>query len=291
MQKIIDILSSKKIRIGIFIAFLIIFIIVIFSLMNNNSTEEEQPQEENPTPEKINITTELEEEMTKKIKELQNNYYCDIFSDATAYKNDCMYRKELIKRSDLSEEYRIYSLVLAMNDALEEKNNYIVGNIIVDNFNFTNTQFINYSELEKEYNSLYGDAGDIKVSVVNEMQVFPYIKYDESRKKIYYQTTGGTPNNPTTNQVVNYISNIESDSNNVYVFVSIAYLSQNTDKTYNVYTDRERANLVKSITEDNLKNDQVITTTDFEKFPEYKYTFTKDESNWELAFNQVELVK
>lgn len=288
MKILTELLNDKKTKMIIIAVLAVIFVIIMACSMMNSKKEEPAP--ENTQPEKIEITSEIEEELTKKIKELKSYYYCDIQTTTEKYRNDCMYRNAKTEVGKLSEEYRIYALVLAMNNAMDKKTNYIVGNIIVDNFKFNNTQFIDYSVLEKEYLSLYGENNTFTPSVVNDMNIFPYMKYDETRKKMLYQTTGGTPSENNKNEVVDYINDFESDETNVYVYVSVAYVSPLDSTTYAVYKDKERASLTKKVTSEVWNEGNVITTKDFSNYPEYKFTFTKEEATGNLIFKQVELV-
>lgn len=286
MKIIIELLNDKKKKMLIIAVLVIIFIIIMALSMMKNKNEEPIP--ENTQPEKIEITSEIEEELTKKIKELKNAYYCDIQTTTEKYRNDCIYRKEKTTVEELSEEYRIYSLVLAMNNAMEKKTNYIVGNIIVDNFKFNNTQFIDYEVLKQEYLSIYGENSTFNPLMVNDMNIFPYMKYDESRKKMLYQTTGGTTSENTKNELIDYINDFESDETNVYVYVSIAYVVPLNSTTYEVYKDKERTSLVKKITSESWNEGNIITTKDFSIYQEFKFTFAKEETTGSLLFKQVE---
>lgn len=204
--------------------------------------------------------------------------------------NDCLYRKDLTLASDLSEEYRIYSLTLAIDELMEDKNNFIVGKIVVDNFQFTNTQYLEHDKLEQEYHELYGQNESVNIEAVNSLNKFPYVKYDATRKKIFYQTTGNKKET-STSEVIEYLNRLESDQNNVYAYISIAYTSTSTPNTLGVYTDKEKTNLYHNISISDYKKDEIIDENNYQLFKEYKFTFTKEEDTENLIFKQVELVK
>ena len=160
--------------------------------------------------------------------------------------------------------------------------------LIVGGINFRYTQEFSKKELEEEYRKLYGED-TINYLELNDMTRFPYIRYDESREKIFYQTTGENIE-ITPNEVIEYINDYESDEQNVYVYVSTAFLAPTGSGTYGVYSDYSRQNLVKTFYNASFDRNNIITKDNYQTFDSYKYTFTKNESN-NLVFKQVELVQ
>lgn len=279
-----NLLNNKKTKIIIVGVLIIIFIIIMAVTMSKSSTEQ-QPIEQTPT--KIELTNELIKEMDRKVSLLRYGNYCEIGTN-NEYMNGCLYRQDITTVNDLNNRYRLYTLVLALDNAMESKINYVVGNIIVGGINFRYTQEFSKKEFEEEYKKLYG-KDTINYTELNEMTIFPYIRYDETRQKIFYQTTGEKIE-ITPNEVLEYINDYESDEQNVYVYVSTAFISPTGAGSYGIYSDYSKQNLVKTMNNASFDRNIVITKDNYQTFSNYKYTFTKDEKG-NLLFKQVELIK
>lgn len=276
--------SNKKIKFIILGILIIIFIIVMFVSMSKKS-DNQNPTEQTPT--KIELTDELIKEMDRKITLLRYGNYCEIGTN-NEYMNGCLYHQNLTKVEELNNRYRLYTLVLALDNAMETKINYVVGNIIVGGINFRYTQEFSKEEFEEEYNRIYGE-GTIDYNELNEMTIFPYIRYDETRSKIFYQTTGEKIE-ITPKEVIEYINDYESDEQNVYVYVSTAFIAPTDSGTLGIYADYSRQNLIKTLTNTSYDKTTIITKDNYQNFSNYKYTFTKNKSGT-LIFKQVELVE
>lgn len=277
-------LSNKKTKLIIVGVLIVIFIIVMIISMSKNQSK---PTPVEQTPTKIELTDELIKEMDRKITLLRYGNYCEIGTN-NEYMNGCLYRQNITTVEDLNNRYRLYTLVLALDNAMESKINYVVGSIIVGGINFRYTQEFSKKEFEEEYNQIYGE-GTINYNELNEMNIFPYIRYDETRSKIFYQTTGEKIE-ITPNEVIEYINDYESDEQNVYVYVSTAFIAPTGAGAYGVYADYSRQNLVKTLTNSSYDKTNIITKDNYQSFDNYKYTFIKNESG-ALIFKQVELVK
>lgn len=277
------ILKDKKIKIIIILILVAIFIIAMISSMSKN--KEEQPTQDD-TPTKIELTTELTKELDRKVSLLRYGNYCEIGTN-NEYMNGCLYRQNITTAKELNNRYRLYTLVLALDNAMDSKINYVVGNIIVGGINFRYTQEFSKQEFEEEYKDLYGED-TINYNELNDMNLFPYIRYDETRKKIFYQTTGEKIE-ITPNEVIEYINDYESDEQNVYVYVSTAFVSPTGSGSYGIYADYSKQTLVKTIQNASYDKNNIITKENYQSFDTYKYTFTKNEKE-SLIFKQVELI-
>ncbi|MGN1371283.1 MAG: hypothetical protein ACI4XM_03305 [Candidatus Coprovivens sp.] len=277
------ILKDKKIKIIIILILVVIFIIAMISSMRKNK-EEQSPQDETPT--KIELTNELTKELDRKVSLLRYGNYCEIGTN-NEYMNGCLYRQNITTAEELNNRYRLYTLVLALDNAMESKINYVVGNIIVGGINFRYTQEFSKQEFEEEYKDLYGED-TINYNELNDMNLFPYIRYDETRKKIFYQTTGEKIE-ITPNEVIEYINDYESDEQNAYVYVSTAFVSPTGSGSYGIYADYSKQTLVKTIQNASYDKNSIITKENYQSFNTYKYTFTKNEKE-SLIFKQVELI-
>lgn len=252
------------------------------------SEKESKPEE--PTieePQNITITDELKNDINRKIQLLKSSDYCELTGVKNTYKNDCLYRSNKTVASELSDEYRLYNLVLGLDNLMTKKNNYIVGNLYIDKINFQDTQFINHQDLEKEYKNLYGNTLEFTPEFVNNVESFPYVKYSADYKKVFYQTTGNKISN--NNEIIEYISDYESDEKNIYVYVSIAYIYQADIYTKKVFTNSERTNLITTIQTKEYDKNKIIDVDNYKKFKSYKYTFTKEDNNENFIFKQVEI--
>ena len=277
------ILKDKKIKIIIILILVAIFIIAMISSMSKNK-EEQSPQDDTPT--KIELTTELTKELDRKVSLLRYGNYCEIGTN-NEYMNGCLYRQNIATAKELNNRYRLYTLVLALDNAMDSKINYVVGNIIVGGINFRYTQEFSKQEFEEEYKDLYGED-TINYNELNDMNLFPYIRYDETRSKIFYQTTGEKIE-ITPNEVIEYINDYESDEQNVYVYVSTAFVSPTGSGSYGIYADYSKQTLVKTIQNASYDKNNIITKENYQSFDTYKYTFTKNEKE-SLIFKQVELI-
>lgn len=277
-------LSNKKTKLIIVGVLIVIFIIVMIASMSKNQNN---PTPVEQTPTKIELTDELIKEMDRKITLLRYGNYCEIGTN-NEYMNGCLYRQNITTVEELNNRYRLYTLVLALDNAMESKINYVVGNIIVGGINFRYTQEFSKKEFEEEYKQIYGE-GTINYNELNEMNIFPYIRYDETRSKIFYQTKGEKIE-ITPNEVIEYINDYESDEQNVYVYVSTAFIAPTESGSYGVYADYSRQNLIKTLTNSSYDKTAIISKDNYQSFDNYKYTFTKNESG-ALIFKQVELVK
>lgn len=277
------ILKDKKIKITIILILVAIFIIAMISSMSKNK-EEQSPQDDTPT--KIELTTELTKELDRKVSLLRYGNYCEIGTN-NEYMNGCLYRQNITTAKELNNRYRLYTLVLALDNAMDSKINYVVGNIIVGGINFRYTQEFSKQEFEEEYKDLYGED-TINYNELNDMNLFPYIRYDETRSKIFYQTTGEKIE-ITPNEVIEYINDYESDEQNVYVYVSTAFVSPTGSGSYGIYADYSKQTLVKTIQNASYDKNNIITKENYQSFDTYKYTFTKNEKE-SLIFKQVELI-
>lgn len=282
MKALLDLLSSKKVKLLIVGILVLVLLVVLISGMTKNE-EQQTPTPTGPT--KIELTNELVKEMDRKVSLLRYGNYCEIGTNSE-YMNGCLYRKNLTTASDLNNRYRLYTLVLALDNTMESKINYVVGNIIVGGINFRYTQEFSKKEFEQEYKELYGE-GTINYTEINEMTRFPYIRYDETRQKIFYQTTGENIE-VTPNEVIEYINDYESDEQNVYVYVSTAFIAPTGSGSYGVYADYSRQTLIKTLNNASFDRNSIITKENYQSFNTYKYTFTKNEAG-DLVFNKVEL--
>lgn len=278
---------NPKLLFLIIIVVLVIIVTIVFISSLKREETSIPPTEQTPT--KIEITDELMLELNRKVKLLKYNNYCEIGTNENYFMYDCLYRQEITTIDDLSETYRLYTLVLSLDKNMESKINYVVGNIVVDNYKFRYTQQFTIDEFNQEYENLYGDSSSLTYSLLNQVPNFPYVKYDSTRNKIFYQTTGENIE-VSANEVIEYVSDYETDETNVYVYVSTAFIAPTGQGNFGVYADYNKTTLIDTEPSASYNKETIITKENYNKFNTYKYTFTKNESG-ALIFKQVELVK
>ena len=283
MQKVLEILSDKKIKLYLIIGLVLLFVIILIFSLSKKDSKEPQPTEEDY----IEASEKLQAELFKKVKELRYGDYCEIKTTNNIFNEDCLYRKERTTSKDLSEAYRIYTLVLTLDDS---NNNGIVGNIVVDGYTFpAGTRFVNLEDFDKAYYSLYGRTTTYDPLSANNINVYPRMKYDTKRQKFYYQTEGNEEE-PRLDKTLEYLENIESDNHRVYLYVNVAFVSYEEDNIIRVYEDRSKKRVVETLTKDTYTDEKAINDINHYSFKEYKYTFYKETESNNLIFEQVELI-
>lgn len=280
-------LTNKIIIITIIIFLVIILILLLSSLTSNNEKTNEPPVENNP---KIELTEELKSNLDRKVQLMKYKDYCEIKSNSIIYSNGCLYQQEITTIEELSETYKLYTLILSLDNIMETKINYVVGDIKVEDITFRYTQQFSTKEISTEYEKLYGSSKDISYSSLNTITTFPYVRYDSSKEKIFYQTTGETTID-NSNEVIEFISDYEVDEKNAYIYVSTAFISPTGKGDFGVYADYNKTTLIDTEPSRSYNKEKTITEKNYQQFNTYKYTFTKDESTNNLIFKQVELVK
>lgn len=285
-------MENKKTKINpklIILICIILLLILVIIMLVSGSKEEKKQTPTTPASTKIELTNDLMAELSRKVKLLKYNNYCEINNNINYFMYDCLYRQEITTIDDLSDTYRLYTLVLAKDKNMESKINYVVGNIVVDNYKFRYTQQFTIDEFNKEYESLYGDSSNLDYSLLNQVPNFPYVKYDSTRNKIFYQTTGENIE-VSANEVLEYVSDYETDETSAFVYVSTAFVSPTGQGNFGVYADYNKTTLIDTEPSASYDKEKIITKDNYSKFNTYKYTFTKNESG-NLVFKQVELVK
>ena len=289
MNKILDLLKDKQIKRLLIIILVILIVVIIVAVMAKSSKKEEPAPA--PEPTNIEITDKIKKDVTTKIHELKYMDFCEINPTITnTYRYDCLYRNDRVLASELSDKYRLYTLVLGRDTTLGERNNYIVGTIRVGSFVFNNAQYFKTDEIKKEFLNIYGENANFNPASINEITSFPWIKYDPESERIYYQTTGQEVKK-YANEVAEYISKIDSDLVNVYVYVNVGFVNTKDYKSMDIYVDRDRTKLGISVERKEYNRETVINKDNFGTFKQYKYTFEKEESTNNLIFKQVEKVE
>lgn len=260
--------------IGLVIVLIIALVIVIQNkLKEADANEPQQPQE-------IVLNDELKEKLANHIYELSYGSYCDI-PTSHEYSGDCIYRNDVTKLENLSVTGRVYSLVLAKGS--KKDNNKMVGTIIVNGHSFTNPNYVNYDEVEKEYHEIYGKNEKFYKDTINNISYD--IKYDEDRAKYFYI------DNPNNEFVRTYVEAYEKSDNEVFVYVRIGYVTTKDFSKYIVYRDRNQTGEITTLTKKELEEYSVVNSSNYQKFYQYKFYFLREAETNNLIFRMVERAK
>ncbi len=277
MKKTLEFLSEPKVKWTIIVILIILFAIVMIGAIAKNrmKNQEEQPAE----TKEIELTDELRTRIANNINDLSSGNYCEI-QGTDPYTNDCIYRKDVITKGELSKEYRLYSLVISIGNRSE--NNIMVGTIVADGKAFYNPHYVDLEPVEKAYKELYGEE-EIQPEIINKISNIN-LRYDDERKKFFYEE-------PTDkNFIINHISNYEVKDNELYVYVRIGYMTYEMYK-YKLYTGKDKTNLQGDYNTREYKEGNFINETNINVFKEYKFTFERIEGTNNITFKQVMLNK
>ena len=273
-----DILSGKK-GVIILAVVVVVLLIIMFAIIIKGKLKDAE-QEEIPVQQEIVLNEELENKLERYIRELSYGVYCDI-PTAKPYDGDCLYRNDVTRRENISITNRIYSLVLALGTVKD--NNKMVGTIIVNGHSFTNPDYISVDEVEKEYHRLYGKNESFFAETINNIS--RDIKYDKDRKKYFYI------DEKTNNFVRTYIEKFEKNNNEVYVYVRVGFVSTEDNYKYLVYRDRDKKNEITTLTRSQIKEYNVVNSSNYTKFNQYKFMFLQEADTNNLIFTRAERVK
>lgn len=271
-----NILKDKKVKIGLIIFLVILFVVLIIGGISKNRSKEEPAPEE---PTNIIINDDVKKQLTKYVTELSTGPYCD-FQSTIEFTNDCLFRNSKTQRSNLTETYRLSSLILAIGESKE--NNIMVGNITIDGKAMYNPSYVNLVEVEKEYSLLYGKNEKFNPESVNAITKYN-IKYDKSKEKFFYQEL------ETTAFMKTYVEAFESTPTTVTVHVRAGYITYELYK-YHLYNTKDKNKEIVSVTNREYKEKGIINEENAFELPEYKFTFIKEEETNNLIFTGVELL-
>ena len=275
-MKMSNILSNKKAKLGIIIGVVLLCILIIaIAVVRARNKNKDNPEQ--PVSTEIVLNDELKEKLSRYVYELSYGNYCDVPTNYV-YDNDCLYRNNLTRKENVSISSRLNSLVLSMGSLLE--NNRMVGTFVVKGASLTNPYFVNLDDVEKEYHLIYGKDEQFFQDTINDIN--SSVKYDEKREKYFYTEKS------SNNFVRTYIESFDKTENEVYVYVRVGYVTTENTYKYLVFADRNRTNQVAEMTRKELQEFNTVNASNYEKFGQYKFTFTREAETNNLVFSQVE---
>lgn len=134
---------------------------------------------------------------------------------------------------------------------------------------------VDVSEVEDKFYNLYGNR-DISYRNFKEDWTCPIAIYDAKNSKYYLAAECGGTTNVTFKT---YISKFTEDKDNYYVYIRVGVLEGPINYGDNsvLYTDYERQNKYKKLTNEELsKIEEIINKDNYQDFSAYKYTFKKN---------------
>ncbi len=268
--------SKKKI---IIIASIVVVLILALILAIAIKRAQNKGPEEPPTPTNIKLDDETKKKMSNFIGDLSTGSYCEL-SSTKEFTNDCIYRNPKTVRANLTETYRVYSLILAIGTRKE--NNIMVGNIIVEGKSMNNPYYVNLIDVEKEYKLLYGSEESFDPNIINTITK-ENIKYDANKEKFLYQEPEATA------FVKTYIEDYDSTPEEAYVYVRVGYITYEMYK-YHLFNNRNKTKEIASLTTREYKEGKIINESNYTELQKYKVTFMKEENTDNLVFKSIELV-
>ena len=276
MQKILELLSNKKIKYSLIGVLVLLFLIIMVGTISKNKSSQEQKPEE---PEIIEVNDELKNNITKKITELSYGYYCPVPSELD-FSNDCLYRNNTTLKENLNAEYRLSSIILSIGAA--KGNNVLVGSIVVDNKAFTNPNYVDLKDVKEEYIKIYGQKDAFTPEIVNNITKYD-IKYDSKREKFVYTL-------PEIDHFATfYLEKINTTTTEVTAYVRVGFIEYKFYR-YNLYTERDLKTQIAKYNSVEYKKGNLINEDNFKQFKQYRYTFVKEEETNNLIFKQIDLI-
>lgn len=131
------------------------------------------------------------------------------------------------------------------------------------------------SGINNDYRYLFGT----NISSYMDIESCPSYYYDSVNKVYFsYSQCGGLDGV----SILTYINRLSTKGNDIYVYVSIGKMSIIEDSSpykYNIYSDYGEKNKLQEINGDDSLSFK-IDSSNYEKFSEYKLTFTKDGNDY-----------
>ena len=260
------------ISIIVVLLFILAIMIAIKVVQNKNSADTSLSSN-------IKIDNALKQKLSRFVDELSTGTYCE-FSVNKEFANDCLYRNPKTMRGNLTKDYRVYSLVLAIG--YSDENNIMVGNLVIDGKVLNNPNYVNLSDVKKEYKLLYGDKEEFDPNIINNISKESII-YDESKEKFFYQEQ-----EPTA-FIKTHIEDYDSTPEEVNVYLRVGYITYENYK-YHLYNDKNKTKELASLTSREYKEGSIINDKNYTELPKFKATFMIEDDSDNLVFKSIELV-
>lgn len=242
---------------------------------NNTNNTVEYKEEELKDSNLINIITD-------KAKMIVLPNFIDKFWYKGDYSNN-LYFDDLYKKMELSDANKLF-LVLEeqkgeiINVDIDKSSNNRVKEMYKQDWTSDQDrdsvmQQYRLSGIDNDYRYLFGTT----INNYIDIQSCPSYYYDSVNNVYFsYSQCGGLD----AVSILTYINKLSANGNDVYVYVSVGKMSiiEETlpNAKYNIYSDYEEKNKLQEINESKY----IIDESNYDKFSEYKLTFTKDGNDY-----------
>ena len=177
---------------------------------------------------------EIIENLTTKIKMLSHPYECTISNESNVWpsKGDCLYRKDKTTPDDLTNDYKILSILKDID--LIEKIGIKAETYVIDSTNYIYDSYrISERKVKELYDGLYGKntyyiEGTKEINLGNSI---PYIYYSSEEKNYYVQYDIGNYSKQSQ-EIKEEISSVVIDEQEAYVYMSVAYMNNENHCAY-----------------------------------------------------------
>lgn len=228
---------------------------------NNANTNENNTNNNVVSKEEVLNDQELKKRITEKAQfmipteESGGGFLYDLFSKSALNSeiiiSDSM-KLKLVLENQKAEQEEIP--IEQISDALKESNkDFFMGLISI--------RYILLKSIDKDYYYLFGT----KIKNYDEKvqgHVDSYL-YDNEKKVYYFDICCGTGIGYGTNT---YINKITQKDDEIYVYISAEYYEYDDNDKKIIYSDHNKTSVVQ----------EIINSSNYDKFSEYKLTFTKD---------------
>ena len=264
-----------------FVVVLLVLICIIYLVITNTNNKEKKKQSKKKVVEKIN--SELKKELNINFELITSNGYCELDNK---FINGCLYSKNKIKKEELSIKYRIFSILMQ----IEEKEK------IETTKKFRDKEYeINYkvdsNKIKEIYKNIYNDD-NYQPQEINNIEDEQKIIYENNT--FYYIKQESID----ANHVITYINKYEKKKNHIYLYVSTAFVNlvQNQKReitNYEIYEDYKTMNLKEEGSYDEYKDKKgkiifKLNKDNYKTYDEYKVSFKKE--NEKYYFEKIELL-
>lgn len=246
--------------------------------VNVSKENKNNSQYENVEKEKEVTDSLLKEGLSLKIAMLEKISN----TETEKYRSGYIYKKD-ISNSEINSDTKLYNVL----QNLYHENEGLIP--VTTNYDFKELEpyksvatQIDVSLVTERYNDLYGE----RVVDHKNLDGCPMFIYDAENSKYYGMAECGGTSSTYLKSYNNKYTQLKDD---FYVYVSVASITYNDQEgNSTVYTDYEMQNKYKDVTIAEVEN--IINSSNYKDFSEYKYTFTKNK-NGNYIFSSIERVK
>lgn len=205
-------------------------------------------------------------------------------SEIVSLNNEGILVKELISRLDYNTECgvnsNLYKNAKTTTETLDKNYLKLLVAKEANKNNITGTVSFTKEEFDTSSKILFGE--DINLTPSNITDNCVNITYDSVNQK-YIGNSTNCEKQTCNYENQRYIVKAEKDTKNLYIYVAVATVNQESKKISNI-------NDLNSVIKD-VDSNTFDITKDYEKVNNYKYTFNYDDNNNNYIFKSIEIQK